>query len=388
MTSGLACRDSYLYRWKGLIEMRASSDWAQHVLDLPMAEAPGERFEYGNGVSYLLSVIIQNTTGMRTLAFARQHLFEPLGIKDVGWDTSPQGVDIGWGEMRLRPHDMARFGWLYLNQGRWGDRQIVPQAWVAASTRGHIDATFFDRYGYQWWVDDSGYYAAVGFKGQRIFVVPEKNMVVVFTGDLTGKESLAAHKLLEAFIIPAASSIKALPSNAKDHARLAQLVDNAAQEPKEGVIWISEAEGIARDGIFTRTASPAFSFAYPFGSKKSGLDYPGQIMRMKTLSDYNFTASIADMPTGVALKDFGPGAYAKALEEFGTHIEVTHNREVTLQCGTRAYRTDIQWKAGDFWPVTTLVVSAYKDGKLVYLSAHPWHSAYNAEPIVQSLKFN
>ncbi len=387
MTSGFACRDSYLYRWKGLIEMRASADWGQYVLDLPMSASPGERFEYCNGVSYLLSVIIQNTTRMRTLAFARRHLFEPLGIQDVGWDTSPQGVDIGWGQMRLKPHDMARFGWLYLNRGRWADKQVVPSAWVASSTRSHIDATLFDHYGYQWWVADAGYYAAVGFKGQRIFVVPDMNLVAVFTGDLTGKESLVAHTLLEDFIIPAASSSRSLPSNAKDQARLAQLVDKAAQETKEGAIWISEAEGVAKDGVFTRTASPAFAFTYPFGSRKSGLDYPGQIMRMKTLSDYYFTAFIEDIPMGMALKDFGPGAYARALEKFGTDIEVTSNREVTLNCGTRAYRTDISWKAADFWPITTLLVSAYKDGKVVCVSAHPWHSPYNALPIVESLKF-
>ncbi len=388
MTSGFECRDSYLYRWKGLIEMRASADWGQYVLDLPMSASPGAQFEYCNGVSYLLSVIIQNTTEMRTRAFAHRHLFEPLGIQDVGWDTSPQGIDIGWGEMYLRPHDMARFGWLYLNRGRWADKQVVPSAWVASSTHGHIEATLFDHYGYQWWVDDDGYYAAVGFKGQRIFIVPDKHMVAVFTGNLTGNESLVAHKLLEDFIIPAASSPQALPSNAEDQARLAQLVDNAAQESKEGAVWISKAEGVAKDGVFTRTASPAFSFAYPVGSRKSGLDYPGQIMRMKTLSDYYFTALIGDIPNGMALKDFGPGAYATALEKFGTGIKVTSNRKVTLECGTRAYRTDIRWKAADFWPITTLVVSAYKDGKVVCVSAHPWHSPYSAAPIVESLKFN
>ena len=84
MASGLKCRDSYLYRWVGLFEMRSSPDWAQYVLDLPMTEAPGEKFEYCNGVSYLLSVIIQNTTGIKTLDFARKHLFGPLGIVDVG----------------------------------------------------------------------------------------------------------------------------------------------------------------------------------------------------------------------------------------------------------------------------------------------------------------
>jgi len=149
MTSGLKCRDSYLYRWAGLFEMRTSTDWAQYVLDLPMSEPPGEKLEYCNGVSYLLSVITQNATKMKTLDFARKHLFEPLVITDIGWAKSPQGVDIGYGEMWLRPHDMAKFGWLYLNKGRWGNKQILPSAWVEISTRGHIDATLFDHYGYQ-----------------------------------------------------------------------------------------------------------------------------------------------------------------------------------------------------------------------------------------------
>ena len=99
--------------------------WAQYVLDLPMEVTPGEKFEYCNGVSYLLSVIIQNTTKMKTLDFARKHLFEPLGIIDIEWERSPQGIDAGYGEMWLKPHDMAKFGWLYLNKGRWGNKQIV-----------------------------------------------------------------------------------------------------------------------------------------------------------------------------------------------------------------------------------------------------------------------
>jgi CubicO group peptidase (beta-lactamase class C family) len=88
MSSGLKCRDSYLYRWAGLFEMRYSPDWAQYVLNLPMADSPGEKFEYCNGLSYLLSVIIQNTTKMKTLDFARKHLFDPLGITDIRWAIS------------------------------------------------------------------------------------------------------------------------------------------------------------------------------------------------------------------------------------------------------------------------------------------------------------
>ena len=387
MTSGLKCRDSYLYRWEGLFQMRSSPDWAQYVLDLPMAGPPGEKFEYCNGVSYLLSVIIQNTTQMNTLAFARIHLFEPLGIRDVGWATSPQDVYIGWGEMRLKPHDLAKFGWMFLNKGRWGNKQIVPSAWVEVSTRRQVDTALFDGYGYQWWVDSAGYYMAVGFKGQRIFIIPGKNIVAVFTGDLTGKDSLVAKKLLDTYIIPAASSTTALTPNPDNQVRLDALVNRVAKAPSAGFIWISENEGVAKDGIFTRTTSPAFQFEYPFGSKKSAIEYSGQLMRMKTLGDYDFSAFAVDIPEGINLEDFGRGYYARMLGNFGTNIKVTSHREITLKCGTKAYRTDIKWTWNNTWPITTLLVAAYKDGKVVFVSAHPWKNPYNAEPIVQSLRF-
>lgn len=116
MASGLDCRDSYKYQWAGLHALRQSADWAQSVLDLPMTAEPGARFEYCNGVSYLLSVILQQATGMRALDFARTHLFGPLGITEGQWRTSPQDVNIGWSDMWLTPYDMAKIGWLYLNR--------------------------------------------------------------------------------------------------------------------------------------------------------------------------------------------------------------------------------------------------------------------------------
>jgi CubicO group peptidase (beta-lactamase class C family) len=173
MSSGLNCRDSYLYRWSGLNEMRASSDWVQHMLDLPMAETPGTRFEYCNGASFLLSAILTETTGMSAHEFADKHLFGPLGIADVIWPTNPQGINIGWGELKMRPQDLAKIGYLYLRGGEWDGEQIVPSLWVEESTRKHISGTLEDGYGYQWWVDDSGIFMAVGYAGQFIFCARE-----------------------------------------------------------------------------------------------------------------------------------------------------------------------------------------------------------------------
>jgi CubicO group peptidase (beta-lactamase class C family) len=212
MSSGLECKDSYLYRWRGLNQMRQSDDWVQFMLDLPMAEAPGTRFEYCNGGSFLLSAILQASTGTCAAEFARSHLFGPLGITDVEWPTNPQGISIGWGELRMRPHDMAKIGLLYLRGGQWDGEAVVPSSWVEASTRKHIGATLQDGYGYQWWVDDeNGAYMALGYAGQFIFVVPERDLVAVFTSDLSEDDFYVPQRLLNDYIVPAARSSAALP---------------------------------------------------------------------------------------------------------------------------------------------------------------------------------
>ena len=231
MASGFDCQDSYLYDWKGLREMKDSEDWAQYVLDLPMVGPPGTSFEYCNGVSYLLSAIIHHTTGMKTLDFAKKYLFNPLGISEIVWEQSPQGIDIGYGGMWLKPHDMAKIGWLYLNEGRWGQKQIVPGPWVEASTRGHIKANPGDQYGYHWWVNNDGNYSAVGYKGQFIFVHRDKNMVVVFTGDLPGGTFFIPIELGRKYIIPAAASSKSLQPNTEETTRLDNLVKSGATSP-------------------------------------------------------------------------------------------------------------------------------------------------------------
>ena len=172
MTTGLECRDSYAYNFSGLIEMHDSDDWVQYVLDLPMLNTPGTYFEYCNGASFLLSAIIQETTGLTAHDFAKENLFAPLGITDSYWEANPQGINLGYSDLYLLPQDMAKFGYLYLHEGVWDGEQIVPSAWIEASTQEHISSTLQDGYGYQWWVDDAGYYMALGYRGHFIFVLP------------------------------------------------------------------------------------------------------------------------------------------------------------------------------------------------------------------------
>lgn len=213
MTTGLNCRDSYLYRWDGLMLMRASEDWVQFMLDLPMIEDPGSRFEYCNGASFLLSAILLETTGMNALEFGLKNLFGPLGIRSVRWPTNHQGISIGYSELEMHPEDLAKIGYLYLNQGEWDGQQIVSSDWVHVSTQKHVSATLQEGYGYHWWVDESGIIMALGYGGQYLIIAPEEELVVVFISDLPEEEFFLPERLLNTYILGSIQSDQPLPDD-------------------------------------------------------------------------------------------------------------------------------------------------------------------------------
>ncbi|MFQ5821233.1 MAG: serine hydrolase domain-containing protein [Candidatus Heimdallarchaeota archaeon] len=182
----------------------AGPDGLQYALNLSMVAEPGTLWHYNTGVSHILSGIIQETTGMRTIEFANKHLFGPLGIHNVIWGTDRQGVNQGGFDLRLRPRDMAKFGLLYLNNGTWESEQIVSTDWVAISTSAISILNNNEGYGYQWWtLPKIGVYFAAGLYGQFIFVVPEFDLVVVFTSGLSRDASYPHPQIVSEFIIPA-----------------------------------------------------------------------------------------------------------------------------------------------------------------------------------------
>jgi CubicO group peptidase (beta-lactamase class C family) len=157
---------------------------------------PGQRFVFSTGDPMLLSRVIQEATGMTAFEYARQNLFGPLNITSVDWDQDADGyTSTSWG-LYLTVRDYAKFGYLFLNKGRWQDRQIVSEAWVERSTRTDSSVKMWAAYGYLWHVNlpyrlqwnkspiplDSippDGYMAEGIMGQSIVIIPSKDLVIV-----------------------------------------------------------------------------------------------------------------------------------------------------------------------------------------------------------------
>lgn len=164
-----------------------SIDPIKYVLDKPMAEEPGQTFNYNGGTANLLSALITEITGQNALAFATANLFEPLGINDVLWNKDRLGNNLGGAGISMKPRDMAKFGYLYLNNGIWNGQQILTADFCQAATTTHTKRTSSTGYGYQsWWtsLSDNTYYTS-GLNGQRILIDPEANIVAVITSSFT-----------------------------------------------------------------------------------------------------------------------------------------------------------------------------------------------------------
>jgi CubicO group peptidase (beta-lactamase class C family) len=164
-----------------------------------MVAQPGTGMQYSTGTSHLLSAILTRATGQSTHAFAQQALATPLGFTLARWPRDPQGIYFGGNEMLLTPAQMVSIGELWRNRGRIGQRQIVPEAWVAAScaprTRSVYDPT--REYGLGWWSQEIGGQRgcfAWGFGGQYIMVFPALDLVVTATSSTTVSDERHGHR--------------------------------------------------------------------------------------------------------------------------------------------------------------------------------------------------
>ena len=212
MTSGLEWNEMefpYSDIRNDLVQLFIVSDPIEYILAKPVVNEPGTIWYYNGGGTNLLGEVIREATGMRMDVFADEYLFEPLGITDYKWDYLNSEVIHASGNLELRPRDMAKLGYLFLNGGTWKGERIVSEEWIEESTKRHVSPSWADGYGYQWWMETyhsnsipiDSFYAA-GWGGQRITVFPSLDLVVVFTGgNYVGEDPV--DDIITHYILPA-----------------------------------------------------------------------------------------------------------------------------------------------------------------------------------------
>ncbi|MDP1699373.1 MAG: serine hydrolase [Aestuariivirga sp.] len=215
MTSGLAWDERRPYSDPENSERRmtVATNPYRFALEPPVMNPPGEKWNYNGGNTQLLAGVLERSAGMWLTDFAREELFEPLGIKQFEWLKmwSNGEVAAAYG-LRLRPRDMAKLGQLVLDKGMWNGRRIVSEAWIGESTQPWTDVEPPLRYGYQWWTDEGeingrkvSWISAQGLGGQRIYVVPAFGLVVAITAGLydSASQDWVSFDIFEKFVLAA-----------------------------------------------------------------------------------------------------------------------------------------------------------------------------------------
>ena len=304
MTSGLDWKEGLSGEPTSYIAMAGSPNWVQYILDRPMVAAPGTVFYYNTGNSHLLSAILGKVTGRSALDYARETLFGPLGIEDIIWRADPQGIPGGGNGLYLQPGDMAKFGYLYLRNGQWEGKQIVPASWIDAVRTADVDmneswATRL-RYGSQFWViPPKDVYMAVGFHRQLIVVMPRHDIVVVATGSsrfptpggAQGGRPFSPGYGFEALVGRVEAAVKsetALPPDPPAAAALAERLRDATQmkaapvggsselaKTISGRTWRFDANPLTVTSLTLKFDGPQASFEYEVSDRQTAVT-PGR----------------------------------------------------------------------------------------------------------------
>lgn len=197
-----------------------SDNWIKTTLELPLIFSPGEGYSYNAYVTHVLSGVITRETAMSTREYAQLYLTDPMGISIGYWEQDPQGIYFGGNSMHFTPHDMAMLGYLYLNNGKINNNQIVPKSWVDFTLTPSINWSPLEwgpmknfQYGYLWWLCElinHDAFLAMGYAGQLVITIPDFNLIIVTTTnsnvadwDEAGMQELAIINIIGDYILEA-----------------------------------------------------------------------------------------------------------------------------------------------------------------------------------------
>jgi CubicO group peptidase (beta-lactamase class C family) len=220
---------------------RVGGPSVKQFLAQPFPYAPGAHFLYNTMGTYVLSAIVTKVTGQTVLDYLKPRLFDPLGIENPRWDSSPEGNSLGGYGLYLRTQDMAKFGQLILQHGEWNGKQLVPREWVEEATSREISTVdesharigpdWHQGYGFQFWRGRHNAFRADGAGGQFIVIMPDQDAVIAITadtGNMQGELNAVWDHLLPAF------QAKPLPADAAGEKKLKQVIANLMAHPKKG----------------------------------------------------------------------------------------------------------------------------------------------------------
>src|SRR6478609_1927501 len=202
---------------------RPTEVWTKTFLAQPVPFKPGTHFLYNTSATYMLSAAVQKATGQTVLEYLKPRLFDPLGIDHPTWEKSPQGISTGGYGLSIRTEDIAKFGQLYLQKGKWEGKQLVPEAWVEAATARQTSngsnpkSDWAQGYGYQFWRCRHGAYRGDGAFGQFCIVLPEQDAVIAITSGVRNMQAIL--DVVWDKLLPALEP-SPLPPNEEAHQRL------------------------------------------------------------------------------------------------------------------------------------------------------------------------
>ncbi len=252
---------------------RNDGNWAKAILDQPVVHPPGTHFVYNSGATYLLAAILHRVTGVPLLDYLGPRLLEPLGISNATWETCPRGIAAGGWGLKIAVEDIAKFGLLYLQNGIWEGKRILPEGWAEEATSKQIDNgsdadnDWHQGYGYQFWRCRHGAYRGDGAFGQFCIVLPEQATVVAVT---SGTDNMGA--ILQALwdnLLPAMRS-EPIESNVRTARSLTDRLQSLRYDPPSAEAANPAAEQRMNGIVYQLDANSAEleSMAFVFGEDR------------------------------------------------------------------------------------------------------------------------
>jgi CubicO group peptidase (beta-lactamase class C family) len=239
-----------------------NDDWIRSFLSKAPVSKPGTVFKYNNTATFMLSSIVQQVTGETLFNYLQPRIFKPLNMRGIDWDLNPQGINLGMIGLRLRTEDMAKFGLLLMQQGKWNGKQLIPKSWIAEATSYKLPSAggneripaeindWFQGYCYQMWRGRHNSVRLDGMAGQFVILLPDKDAIVILTANAqnTQKEM----DLVWNYLLPSIKSDKPLPAD--------QAANNELQKKEQSLLIAPVLSKSVPSSIASRIAGKTVEF--------------------------------------------------------------------------------------------------------------------------------